>query len=97
MNTTASDGVRQAALNEAIQRELAAGGTLVDRTQYNAIVGYGGGAVNVLLVILFGGLWLLAYPAWKRREYELAVNEGGEVYRRYLLRKGAAEWERLYG
>lgn len=92
----ATEPDRQAALDQAVQKELAAGGTLLDRTQHNALVGYGGGAINILFVILFGGLWLLAYSMWKRREYELAVNEGAEVYRRHLPRKGEGEWERVW-
>ena len=80
------------ALDAAVARELAAGARLADRTDYQAIVTYGGGAVHLVIALITAGVWLLLYPLWRERRYIIAVNESGRVWRRSLRDD---KWERI--
>lgn len=83
---------RQQALDTAVAREAAVGARLATRTDYQAVVSYGGGVGNLVGVLITGGLWLLLYPAWRERRYILAVNEIGRVWRRS---DRSNDWQRV--
>ncbi len=83
---------RRQALDAAVSREVIAGGRVVHKTDYDAIIAYGGGVGHWIFVLLTAGLWLLAYPWWHERRYVLSVNEIGRVWRRFWTDE---KWERV--
>jgi hypothetical protein len=91
----ATDQERRTALDEAINREIMAGGKLLGQAGSEGVIAYGGGAGNLVAILLTGGLWILAYPLWRQRRYVLAVNERAQVWRRHVNDIRADAWERV--